>query len=70
MQFRRPSKVFEDAVMQGGLGLRILATPGIVPLDGGLPLFSGGQVVGAIGVSGGLSTQDAQVARAGADALK
>ncbi|MES2937708.1 MAG: heme-binding protein [Pseudomonadota bacterium] len=70
VQFRRASKVFEDAVMQGGLGLRILGTPGIVPLDGGLPLFSGGKVIGAIGVSGGLSTQDAQVARAGAEAVK
>lgn len=70
VQFRRPSKVFEDAVMQGGLGLRILGTPGIVPLDGGLPLFLAGHVIGGIGVSGGLSTQDAQVARVGADAVK
>ncbi len=70
VQFRRPSKVFEDAVKDGGLGLRILGTPGIVPLDGGLPLFRGGKLIGAIGVSGGLSTQDAQVARAGVQALE
>jgi glc operon protein GlcG len=40
-----------------------------VPLDGGIPLIRDGAVVGAIGVSGMRSDQDAQVAQAGADKL-
>ena len=46
-----------------------LATPGMVPLEGGLPLIAGGRIVGAIGVSGMRSNQDGQVADAGAKAL-
>lgn len=69
VNFKRPTKAFEDAVAQGGLNLRILATPGMVPLEGGLPLIAGGRIVGAIGVSGMRSNQDGQVADAGAKAL-
>jgi uncharacterized protein GlcG (DUF336 family) len=66
VNFRRPSKLFEDAVRDGGLGLRLLGMDNLLPLDGGLPLYRDGKVVGAIGVSGMQSTQDAQVAAAGA----
>ena len=38
--------------------------------EGGLPIFSDGKCVGANGVSGGKSSEDAQVAKAGVDALK
>lgn len=69
VNFKRPTKAFEDAVAQGGLNLRILAAPGMVPLEGGLPLIAGGRIVGAIGVSGMRSNQDGQVAEAGAKAL-
>jgi glc operon protein GlcG len=41
-----------------------------MPLEGGLPLIAGGKIVGAIGVSGMRSTEDAQVAEAGAKALQ
>lgn len=68
--FRRPTKVFEDALAQGGAGLRILSLPGATPLEGGVPILIGGKVVGAVGVSGVLSTQDAQVAAAGAKAVE
>jgi uncharacterized protein GlcG (DUF336 family) len=68
-EFRRPTKVFEDAVAGGGVGLRVL-TFGASVAEGGVPIVSGGQVVGAIGVSGVQSHQDAQVAQAGADAVK
>ena len=68
-EFRRPTKVFEDAVGGGGVGLRVL-TFGASVAEGGVPIISGGKVVGAIGVSGVQSHQDAQVAQAGADALK
>ena len=68
-EFRRPTKVFEDAVAGGGLGLRVL-TFGASVAEGGVPIVSGGTIVGAIGVSGVQSHQDAQVAQAGADAVK
>ena len=68
-EFRRPTKVFEDAVAAGGIGLRVLSFDASVA-EGGVPIVSGGKVIGAIGVSGVQSQQDAQVAQAGADALK
>jgi glc operon protein GlcG len=70
LDFRRPSKVFEDLVAQGGIGLRTLALRGAAPLEGGLPIIVDGKVVGAIGVSGATSQQDGQVAKAGADAAR
>jgi glc operon protein GlcG len=70
LYFRRPSKVFEDLVAQGGIGLRTLALRGATPLEGGIPLVADGKIVGAIGVSGATSAQDGQVAKAGADAAK
>src|SRR5712671_2886905 len=66
--FRRPSKVFEDALASGRTA--ILALHGAVPLDGGVPIISAGKLVGAIGASGGTTQQDGQVAKAGADAIK
>ena len=68
-EFRRPTKVFEDAVAGGGIGLRVL-TFGASIAEGGVPIVSGGVIVGAIGVSGVQSHQDAQIAQAGADAVK
>ena len=70
LMFKRLSKVLDDAISGGGPGLRFLALKDIVPLEGGLPLLLDGKIVGAIGVSGVLSSQDAQTARAGVDALK
>jgi glc operon protein GlcG len=70
LDFRRPSKVFEDLVAQGGIGLRTLAIRGAAPLEGGLPIIVDGKIVAAIGVSGATSQQDGQVAKAGADAAK
>ena len=69
VSFKRPTKAIEDAVAQGGLNLRMLATPGAVPLEGGVPLIADGRIVGAIGVSGMRSNQDGQVAEVGAKAL-
>lgn len=64
--FRRPTKVFQDTMAAGGAGLRFLAMPGVVPVEGGIPLIADGKVIGAIGASGGSSDQDGQTARAGA----
>jgi uncharacterized protein GlcG (DUF336 family) len=68
--FRRPTKVFEDAVGQGGMNLRLLRLSGASVLEGGLPLVVDGKLVGGIGVSGVTSAQDGQIAKAGTDALK
>jgi uncharacterized protein GlcG (DUF336 family) len=68
--FRRPTKAFEDALAGGGAGLRILRVEGASPLEGGMPIVVEGKVVGAIGVSGVTSQQDAQIGKAGADAVK
>lgn len=69
-RFKRATKVFQDALAAGGEGLRILAIDGAVPVEGGVPLVVGGKIVGAIGVSGGTSAQDGQVAAAAVAALK
>jgi glc operon protein GlcG len=68
--FKRPTKVWQDAVAGGGAGLRVLGLDGAVPIDGGLPIVLDGKIVGAIGVSGAAGDQDAQCAKAGVDALK
>lgn len=67
--FRRPTKAFQDALAAGGEGLRFLKLTGAVPIEGGVPLLSGGRVFGALGLSGGASPEDGQCARAGAAAL-
>ncbi|MGB5082567.1 MAG: heme-binding protein [Burkholderiales bacterium] len=69
VEFRRPTKVFEDAVTGGGLGLRVLSF-GAMCAEGGVPIMSEGRIIGAIGVSGAASHQDAQVAQAGAGAIR
>lgn len=68
LEFRRPTKALEDVIAGGGAGLRLLALEGATPLEGGVPIIAGGRIIGAIGVSGVLSSQDAQIARAGAEA--
>ncbi len=68
--FRRPTKVFQDAVASGGAGLRMLGLTGAVPVAGGIPLIADGKVVGAIGASGGTSDQDNDTATAGGAAMK
>jgi uncharacterized protein GlcG (DUF336 family) len=66
---RRETKVFQDLIPQGGANLRLL-TIGFSVLEGGVPIIAGGKIIGAVGVSGVTSQQDAQVAKAGIDALK
>jgi glc operon protein GlcG len=65
--FRRPTKALEDAVAGGRTA--ILGLTGAIPVEGGLPIVVNGEMIGAIGVSGGSSPQDAQVAQAGINAL-
>jgi uncharacterized protein GlcG (DUF336 family) len=63
VKFKRPTKVFEDMVLQGRNG--VIKLPGALPVEGGLPLMLDGQAVGAIGVSGVTSAQDGVIAAAG-----
>src|SRR5256712_9878684 len=67
--YKRPTKAFQDALEKGGIGVRVLALEGAVPVEGGLPLLVDGKLVGAVGVSGDLSEHDGQCAAAGAAAL-
>src|SRR5437870_13579962 len=68
--FRRPTKAFDDALAQGGANLRILRLSGASPLEGGIPIIQDGKLIGAVGVSGVTSAQDAQIGRAGIENLK
>ncbi len=67
ISLKRPTKAVQDAVANGKTGM--LSLPGVIPLEGGLPLIVGTEYVGAIGVSGMASDQDGIVAKAGADFL-
>jgi glc operon protein GlcG len=66
-RMKRPTKALEDAVAGGRTAL--LAVEGLMPLEGGVPITVDGRVIGAVGVSGVTSQQDAQVATAGIAAL-
>jgi uncharacterized protein GlcG (DUF336 family) len=68
--FKRPTKAFQDVLAAGGEGLRVLSLKGVVAVEGGIPLVMDGKIVGAMGVSGMASSQDAQCAKAGVDVLK
>ncbi len=67
LMFRRPSRAFEETIEIGKV--HMLGLPGVTPVAGGLPLSWRGEIVGAIGVSGVLSSQDAQIAQFGAAVL-
>ncbi len=65
---RRDTKGYEDMINQGRYAfLSVPEVDGL--LEGGVPIMKDGQCLGAVGVSGVKSTEDAQVARAGANAL-
>jgi len=65
---RRESKVYEDVINQGRTSF--LSAPDIKGmLEGGVPVMKDGQCIGAVGVSGVKSSEDAQIAQAGIAAL-
>ncbi len=65
---RRESKVYEDMVNGGRVSF--LSAPDLKGLlEGGVPIMKDGQCLGAVGVSGVKSTEDAQIARAGIAAI-
>ncbi len=65
---RRESKVYEDMINGGRVSF--LSAPSLQGLlEGGVPILVDGACIGAVGVSGVKSTEDAQIARAGIAAL-
>jgi glc operon protein GlcG len=67
--FKRPTKAFEDIIKNGRTAM--VALPDFTPLQGGMPLMVGEEVVGGIGVSGAASAQqDEEIALAGAAAAR
>lgn len=64
---RRSSGTWED-IVKGGRSV-MLKMPGILPVQGGVPIVVDGTCIGGVGVSGVQSQQDEQIAQAGIDAL-
>jgi glc operon protein GlcG len=67
LQFKRPSKAFQDLIDKDQAHLITLGH--VTAVQGGLPIMAEGKVVGSIGVSGAASNQDEQCAQAGLNAL-
>ena len=61
--YRRPTRVWVDVIAKGGPA--VMTLPGVVASPGGVPIFSGGRVIGGVGVSGVTGDQDEQCAKAG-----
>jgi uncharacterized protein GlcG (DUF336 family) len=68
--FKRPTKAFQETLAAGGDGLRVLGLSGAIAVEGGVPIVLNGQIVGAIGVSGGTAQQDGQCAQVGAASVR
>jgi glc operon protein GlcG len=69
--FRRPSGAFQTSINGGSPnGLSLLGMNGAVASEGGFPIVVDGKLIGAIGASGGIFTQDAVTAKAGLEAAE
>ena len=64
---KRPTKAYEDMINNGRISA--LSMPGITHMEGGAPIVVDGECIGAVGVSGVKSADDAQIAEAGIQAL-
>lgn len=65
--YKRSTKVLEDRIIEGRT--QYLKQTGAIPIEGGLPIFIDGKLVGGLGVSGVRSHQDGVSAQAGIDAI-
>ncbi|HEX7386721.1 MAG TPA: heme-binding protein [Castellaniella sp.] len=65
---QKESRGYEETINGGRYAF--LSVPDLVFMEGGVPIVADGQVVGAVGVSGVKSAQDAEIAKAGIAALK
>jgi uncharacterized protein GlcG (DUF336 family) len=68
--FKRPTKMFQERLGRGGEHLLVLRLRDVVPVEGGVPIVLNGELIGALGVSGGSSAEDEVCAAAGASALE
>src|SRR5499427_7261104 len=68
VMFKKPTRFFEDVIKNGRTAM--VSVKDFTPLQGGIPIFVDGQVVGGVGVSGASSAQqDEELAIAGAAAI-
>src|SRR5437588_4395284 len=67
-KYRRETKIFENGVQEGNLHY-LLTLDDVIASRGGIPIVDNGQLIGAIGCSGGTGSQDEVVCKAGADAV-
>jgi len=70
VNYRRPTKVFQDALAANPANVYLLTLDDIVASEGGIPIVEDGKIIGALGCSGGTSAQDGQTCQAGVNALK
>jgi len=68
--YRRPTKVFQDALAANPANIYLLSLDDVVASEGGIPIVEDGKIVGAMGCSGGTSPQDGQTCQAAVNALK
>jgi uncharacterized protein GlcG (DUF336 family) len=68
VKYRRETKAFENGVQEGG-NTYLLTLDDVIASRGGIPIIENGQMVGAVGCSGGTGSQDEVVCKAGADAV-
>ena len=61
--YRRTTRVFAETIARAGPA--VMTLPGVVASPGGMPIFSGGKIIGGVGVSGVTGDQDEQCAKAG-----
>jgi uncharacterized protein GlcG (DUF336 family) len=70
VNFRRPTKAFQDQLTQEKPNLVIMTLDDVIASEGGIPIVADGKVIGAIGCSGATGAQDGQACQAGVNALK
>lgn len=68
--FRVDTRASQAFMAQGGNGLILMKLRDFTPIEGGKPIVVDGKQIGAVGVSGGSSSQDAAIADAAAAALQ
>ena len=66
-KYRRPTRMFEDAVQKGIVYITTLDD--VITSRGGIPLIEDGKIIGAIGCSGGTGSQDDVVFTVGAGTI-
>lgn len=66
---KAPTKAIADMIVKQGV-VNLIAVPGAMPVEGGVPIIVNNEVIGAIGVSGGMLPDDDAIATIGARSLQ